>query len=302
MHVTGSEGSTSDFAQAFTEAVHASGLSLDAIRRALADRGHQLSVATLSYWRSGRRRPERSSSLAALDELEGILGLEPGALMGNLPGRAAPASYKLDELYELNGANRTMAALVEKLGMAYEDGLERLSHQDFVELDEGGRQVRTRLRMLVRCTRAGTDRFPMSFWLDDDPQIDGPGTAPEIKPLMGCTLGRTIVSPDDRLVMAEAILDHPLDEDETLLVEFECTPRGAPPASTRWERGLLRALPLYLVSVTFHPERMPTTVERFERPLRTDQSKSTPVLVTAPCVTVLFTDLAPGVAGLTWRW
>ena len=161
-----------------------------------------------------------------------------------------------------------------------------MSHQDLVEMDESGRQVRNRMRMLVRGVRAGTDRFPVSFWVDADPEAPGPDAPPTIRPLIGATLGRTIVAPDERLVMAEAILDHPLGEGETSLIEFECTPGGKATVSTRWERGLLRTLPLYLVSVTFHPDRMPTTVERFERPLRTDQVRATPVLVTSPCVTV----------------
>lgn len=301
--MTDPNGATrSEFAQAFGAAVTASRLSLDAIRRALAARGHRLSVATLSYWRSGRRRPERASSLAALEELEVILGLSPGVLLATLPSRPAATTYSLDELYELNGPNRTMAALVERLGLAYEDGLDRLSYQDLVELDAAGRQVRNRVRMLVRCAKAGTERFAMSFWMDDDAPDGSRGAPPTITPLMGCTLGRTIVAPDERLVMVEVLLDHALDEGETLLIEFECTPGGLAPNSTRWERGLMRAMPLYLVSITFHPDRLPTTVERFERPMRTDQVRSTPVLVTSPCVTVLFTDLAPGVAGLTWRW
>ncbi|QQS02194.1 MAG: hypothetical protein IPK37_07620 [Austwickia sp.] len=296
------EAQASEFAHAFGEAVTASGLSLDAIRRALADRGHQLSVATLSYWRSGRRRPERASSLAALETLEEILDLTPGALMGLLPGRVVPATYDLDGLYELNGANRVMAQLVERLGLTYDDGLERLSHQDLVELDATGRQVRNRLRMLVRSLRDGTQRFPISFWPEEEAADGVPYTPPTVKPLMGCTLGRSIVSPDDRLLMMEAVLDHPLDEGECLLIEFECTPGARPAVSNRWERGVLRPLPLYLVSVTFHPDRMPTTVERFERPIRSEVPKSTPVLVTSPCVTVLFSDVVPGVAGLVWRW
>lgn len=305
MDVTGADApdaQATEFAQALGRAVTASGLSLDAIRRALADRGHRLSVATLSYWRSGRRRPERASSLAALEELEDILEVDPGWLTCRLPGRAAPSTYNLDELYELNGCNRTMAALVDRLGLTYDDGLERLSYQDLVDLDESGRQVRSRIRMLVRGLRDGTERFPISFWPEDDAPPTGPYTPPTVLPLMGCTLGRTIVSPDDRLLMAEVVLDHPLNEGETLLVEFECTPGTRPGVSSRWQRGLLRPLPLYLVSINFHPDRVPTTVERFERPLRSELAKSTPVLVTSPCVTVLFSDLGPGVAGLTWRW
>jgi len=36
--------------------------------------------------------------------------------------------------------------------------------------------------------------------------------------------------------------------------------------------------------------------------MRTEQVRSAPVLVTSSSVSVLFTDLNPGVAGVTWRW
>lgn len=296
------DGAATEFAAAFATAVTESGLSLDAIRRKLAAHGHQLSVATLSYWRSGRRRPERASSLAALDELEPILGVPKGSLVSLLPGRAAPPTYGLDDLYELNGPNRLMADLVERLGLAYDDGLERLSFQDIVELDESGRQVSNRMRMLVRSQRDGIDRFPISVWAEDDAPIEGRYTPPALRVLIGGTLGRTLVSPDDRVLMGEVVLDHELVAGETLLIEVESTPGARPPVSTRWERGLLQPLRLYLVSVSFHPDHLPTTVERYERALRSDSPKSTPVLVTSPSVTELFTDVPPGVAGLTWRW
>ena len=283
------------FPVAFAAAIAASGMSLDALRAALEDRGHRLSVATLSYWRSGRRRPERASSMAALGELEQVLGLPGGSLIGLLPSRSVDG-VGLEDLYRLNGTNRAIAGLIARLGLDYDEGMDRLSVQDLLELDRHGHQVRHRMRMVVRAHRDGADRFPLTLGVDTE------GSMPTIRSLLGCRIGRSLVSDDGRLQVAEAILDRALAHGEAALVEIECVPERASTASTRWERGILRALPLYLVCLTFDPGHMPTSVERFERAMRTEQVRSAPVLVTSSSVSVLFTDLNPGVAGVTWRW
>ncbi|MDX6373869.1 MAG: hypothetical protein QOD98_2857, partial [Nocardioidaceae bacterium] len=45
------------FGEALGRAMESRGLSLTALQRRLADRGHRLSAGTLSYWRSGQRQP-----------------------------------------------------------------------------------------------------------------------------------------------------------------------------------------------------------------------------------------------------
>ena len=68
------------FADTLRAAIRDSGLSLDRIRDRLWQRGVTVSLATLSYWQSGRSRPERPASLRALRVLEDELGLRPGEL------------------------------------------------------------------------------------------------------------------------------------------------------------------------------------------------------------------------------
>ena len=80
-------GENDPFSAALRAAIAQRGLSLDRIRYHLIQRGHELSVATISYWQSGRSRPERASSIAAIAALEDILGLENGHLAAKLPAR-----------------------------------------------------------------------------------------------------------------------------------------------------------------------------------------------------------------------
>ncbi|MGA6165336.1 transcriptional regulator [Amycolatopsis magusensis] len=83
------------FAAALRAAIRARGLGLERIRFRLLDRGVPVSLATLSYWQSGRCRPERPESLAALSELEDVLEVPPGSLTRLLgpPRRRTPAAF-----------------------------------------------------------------------------------------------------------------------------------------------------------------------------------------------------------------
>jgi hypothetical protein len=55
------------------EAIQARGLGFGRIQERLRARGVSVSLATLSYWQSGRSRPERRDSLAAVGLLEEVL-------------------------------------------------------------------------------------------------------------------------------------------------------------------------------------------------------------------------------------
>jgi hypothetical protein len=48
-----------EFAEVLREAIRARGLGLERIRERLLAHGVSVSMATLSYWQSGRSRPER---------------------------------------------------------------------------------------------------------------------------------------------------------------------------------------------------------------------------------------------------
>lgn len=81
------------FSSAFAAAVDARGLSLEKLYRRLQDVGSPVSIATLSYWRAGHRRPEQPASLEALDALEEILGVPAGHLRTKLEmTRRSPGS------------------------------------------------------------------------------------------------------------------------------------------------------------------------------------------------------------------
>ncbi|MFC4002847.1 transcriptional regulator [Prauserella oleivorans] len=72
---------TGPFSVALRAAIRARGLGLERIQYRLKRRGVPVSLATLSHWQSGRCRPERPGSLAALRYLEEVLEVPDGALL-----------------------------------------------------------------------------------------------------------------------------------------------------------------------------------------------------------------------------
>ncbi|PRX50171.1 hypothetical protein B0I33_102290 [Prauserella shujinwangii] len=71
---------TGPFADALRAAIRARGLGLERIQYRLRLEGATVSMATLSHWQSGRRRPERRQSLVVLRHLEDVLELPRGSL------------------------------------------------------------------------------------------------------------------------------------------------------------------------------------------------------------------------------
>ncbi|GAA1020847.1 hypothetical protein Aple_076620 [Acrocarpospora pleiomorpha] len=88
---------TGPFERALRAAIAARGLSLERLHVRLAERGAQVSLASLSNWQRGRSRPERSSSLVAVGELEVILGLPAHSLVTLLGPRRPRGRWLADD-------------------------------------------------------------------------------------------------------------------------------------------------------------------------------------------------------------
>jgi len=59
-------------------------VGLSALSQRPGDRGLQVSIATLRYWRSGQRQPGEAS-MESVEAIEEILGLATGELIDVIP-------------------------------------------------------------------------------------------------------------------------------------------------------------------------------------------------------------------------
>lgn len=283
------------FAQALRAAIEARGLSLERVRYHLRHRGHELSVATLSYWQSGRSTPDRASSLAALGSLEEILELPPGALASLLPARARRSGATARTIPAVGAPPHSGAMIAEAMqafGLNWHD-LEHVAIHDLLTLATDRTVGSHQIREILRAERACVTRFVAAYW-------DDPGSSPYIIARRNCRLGRVIEHPEAGLVIAELLLELPLERHEVRLVEYEYATLTAGQPCDRWERGIVHALREVHLEVEFTPPALPTAV--VARLALDGQDRTEPVILNGNLATLLRLDVGPGTVGLSWTW
>ena len=114
---------TDEFATLLDRALRSRRMTLAGLSRRLEGLGSPVSIAALSYWRSGQRRPERGTSLDALAHIEQILGLETDALISRLgPSRRVGPDVH-EEFDALVGVPDGLAGVLAAIDCATTDAL-----------------------------------------------------------------------------------------------------------------------------------------------------------------------------------
>lgn len=304
--VRAADASEPVFTQALRAAISTRGASLESLRQALLERGSRVSVATLSYWRSGRSRPDRGGSMIALAELEQVLRLPAGFLTSKVnprgPGSAVaselPTHYSMAEVPTTGPGDGTDAAVVQAgfamLGMDSDDGLDRVTYHDRLEVrpdrTDGAHDVRT--IFMARC--AGVDRFPIWYSHSDAKAF------PFVMGLSNCRLGRVIEFREKTAVAAEMVLDHPLDEGESAIVEHRMESIGQTLAAHNLMRRVTNPIRELVMEVRFPPEQIPATAVMHTVVGGEPVVRSTTLVGTS--LHLLVIDPQPGVYGLAWTW
>ncbi len=283
------------FPEAFRAAVSSNGRSLDSLRRRLQERGITISIATLSYWQSGRSQPQRMASLEAVAHLEEILAVPRGHLLGRLgprrrpgPPRSAPPAAQLPADVPL--ARHVM----DQLGFGLHHELVDVTIHDTLEIDcHGVPRVRT-VRETVRAVKEGAQRIPAFLALDEP--VGEVATFTEVS---GCRLGRKVSYPDEGVFAAEFLLDRPLGYGESAAAEHRVDlPAGF---GTCVEYFLMRRVTELVLWVRFDPGMLPSTVETYShlegrhQAMRVDLAEST-------SVQQVLHGVGPGRVGVRWTW
>lgn len=290
------------FPAALRAAIADSGLSLDRIQYRLRQHGTPISLATLSSWQSGRRRPERAASLAALNRLEQIVGVPSGALAALVGPRRARGRRVYTDAPDLAQAHRDWTSIAQLLGefdTSSDDRLIRLSLHERLRIGPDGRLRALHYRALVRA--AANDLC--SAIVIDQADDDG-GGAPVIRPLRGCTLGTVREEPEAGLVIAELRLPRPLQRGELLLMEYVVEFTEPFPRDCDSSRRLRVPMREYVLDVEFTRPMLPSRCVRFTIPW-TDEGVETERVLTLDGegrACAIGVDLDPCTIGVRWEW
>ncbi|GHH60912.1 hypothetical protein [Lentzea cavernae] len=292
----------SEFAEALTLAVEASGLSLERIQHHLESRGVQVSQSTLSYWRRGRSRPERPESLAAVAALEEILQLSPGALTSRLGGRR-PRGRWVERATALEGIWRDAAIdlgrEITRVDRLLPAPARYLSVRDRALIGQDRREIEIRSSAVIEAFEDGVDRMLLAKTADDTDLSPGGIVAEKT-----CRVGRVRRDDEQKLLVAEIILDRVLQAGETALVDLRLiSDPGADSACA--DRTFLRTVRNYVLEVEFHPAAVPVRCHSFTRSEPGGPDVETGELwigTTAAAHLLVHEAQAGSVHGIRWEW
>ena len=160
----------------------------------LRAKGIPISVTALSYWQSGKRQPERPSSISAVRALEDVLGLSPGELLSLLPPpRPRGAPRRRAATGTVNFPMDALRALLERVGAPHaleqQHRLNLVSLHDRCEIAADGGQRLTSARAVFQATADGQDRWLLVY--DHGGAAAGP---PYLRGLRNCRAGRVEVA------------------------------------------------------------------------------------------------------------
>ncbi|GGM86290.1 hypothetical protein GCM10011609_23380 [Lentzea pudingi] len=282
------------FAESLRSAVAARGLSLERIREHLARRGVSVSLATLSYWQTGRSRPERRASLTAVAHLEEVLDLEAGALSALL----APA-LRGGRLQSSISAFWPVPSVIDDVvggvDTRWDSRLTRISQHDRVTVgsDRGERSFLS--RQVLRAEEDGPDRWVVILHIDEHDRA-----LPVITPLHNCRLGRVVTRPADGLLVAELLFRTPLRRGQTVITEHELVNQAPCPLATNYSRKFRRPVHEYVLEVVF--DALPRTVRRVVQDADGTRQSFGVQVDEGGSVLGVALRFGPGSYGFEWTW
>lgn len=290
------------FEDALRAAIHERGLSLERIHEHLRAAGAEVSPATLSYWQSGKTRPERARSLVALGHLERILDIPPGTLSKRLGPPRPRGRWLHHNSGELAASAlwedaESAAAAQQQINTQWDGWLTRLSQQDRFEVGADGAERGAWSRLVLRAEDDGPDRWTCVYRA---PEHAAP---PTLTPTEPCRLGRRAVLPGNEHIAAEILFDRPLTKGETVVCDYylACQPPFA--VATEYERKFRFPVREYLVEVRFQSPALPTNIRQYEAMTVTSEEKSRPLsLDGAHGVHAIGLGVGPGRFGIRWDW
>lgn len=244
---------THPFAQALRRAIDTRGVTLTWLHETLAARGTAISMATLSSWRSGARRPEGPRSVVLVAAVELALGIPAGAL-SDLVGPSHRTGRIGDPRFPWDDQALEAAAMeaFEAFGADFPPPVRELTASAVTDVGPSGRISSRVTRTLLQSTADDVTSYPL---LEVMPWVAIP--QPTFTVLSGGRVSATFSHSSGRVHGALIGLNQPLGAGATTMleVEVEFSPEG--PALHETGHGVGRSIRELLLWIRFAPQAMP---------------------------------------------
>ncbi len=284
------------FSDALRDAIDARGLSLDRVRSHLLSYGHDVSVATLSYWQTGRSVPVRRASVQALGALEVILQVPRGSLAALLPtqnGRR-PTERERAQLYRTGSAE--VDRITDEWGVSWSEGLARISQETCLTVAADRSVAECAIADTLVAQKDGVDRMVVAY------HSDVPGVLLEVVPSHACSVGRVATVLRETLTVAELLFDQPLRAGEAYRVEHAVI-YDTPGVMVRdWQRLYPEPIRDSSLEIRFDETAPPDVVESYQGEETAGDIPYAPLTPTPSTITLHAQDFGPGLMALRWGW
>lgn len=278
-----------DFAERLGTAIRERGLALSRIRDRLQQQGLEVSIATLSYWTSGRSRPVRSRSLEIVRALEILLGTRPGWLVEAIPG---PSPYH--SLADVLKRKELLAAAVEEHHLHTAADWRTLSvyRHAFVDADRTERACENWMVLQAITPRAQGYTTV----------VEGHAGSVEARGL-GLVSPSRIIQVADDLFVIEFMLDMPVPRGERVMLGDRIDFVGERPETDGSGYAVKGATPEVVLQVTFAgPMPRDFRVTSMLPDQDGELVRERPPLVGKGSAQAVLTDVGAGVHGISWDW
>lgn len=294
---TSDEQTVTSFAQALSAAIRARGFTLSHLHARLADRGNPVSMATLSYWRSGARHPEGAQSLAAIADLEELLHLDRGALLDLLgpslrTGPLGATAFPFDEDLVEQRVRETFLAL----GAAYPDPTRELTTHVVTDVGPDGSVLRRTTRHLIQATSGIVSATP---FVELTPGTPVP--APEFVAIGGGRISALHSHESAEVHGFLFELDHPITAPSTTLIEWAVIHQPGHPAADGSGHGVAFQSRELLLWTRFDPAAVPDWLDEVEE-TPTGVTITPRTLDGAPSVHAIRRGFGPGALSMRWGY
>lgn len=281
------------FADALGEALRASGLPLSRIQSRLESLGTPVTVATLSYWQSGRSLPLRKNSLRAVNNIEAITGLPPGSLRNLLPRTRTAITRVLGREFESSFLARAM----QELQLDYRTPIELIDIDIEVTIGVDGRIRHSHVRRVLRSRTAELTRLPLVLISCADP-------APRVVESKGFRLGREFRDNTLGVMIGEMLLDPVPEYDEIATLDAQITWGTTGPPVEGYDWALPQAARTFRLYIEFEG-RVPTEASAYgfaEFNPTGDEMFRHGMPISGNRIELHLDDPGSGIFGLSWRY